>query len=149
MQSMKPSPNGYIYKMLPHLRLEGHCGRKRGKMARTRGPGSLLWDYVSSNIRRHLRKLGEGEVVLPQKNTPIGCPVLNSQSWKHTCKWHYTDWTIYTWELYLIYTYMHAIVIKISAKGHEGRWRKVCKRVWGGRKRKWGMQLNYNLKKKK
>lgn len=42
-KQLKPSPKGYIYKTLPHLRFRNHYGRWGREMVRARGPESLLW----------------------------------------------------------------------------------------------------------
>jgi hypothetical protein len=47
MQSVKSIPNKHSYKIIPYLRIKGHCGRGDGKIVRARRPGSWLQGSVS------------------------------------------------------------------------------------------------------
>lgn len=49
----------------------------------------------TKNYKRLRNAEGGRKSSLSGKSTPIDYPVPNAQLWKHTYKWHYSDWAPY------------------------------------------------------
>lgn len=44
------------------------------------------------------------EIVFIREQHTNDYPISNGQSWKYECKWNYTDWASYSYELYTWHT---------------------------------------------